>query len=240
MVDLVIEIRRKMPRLGVKKLYHILKSDLEKSGKIGRDRLFDILRKHGLLVERKKSYTRTTNSFHRFYRHSNLLKNSNITVPDQCFVSDITCIRTERDFVYLFLLTDYFSRKIVGWNLSIDLSLKGGLSALQMALRQRINKDTDLIHHSDRGIQYCSNQYVDMLKEHDVRISMTEASHCYENALAERVNGILKDEFLLDGTFKDFEQAQRAVKEAITVYNDLRPHWSLNLQVPSEVHRRAA
>jgi transposase InsO family protein len=239
-LDLVFEIRRKMPRLGGKKLYHLLRSDLQKVGKIGRDKFFAILRKHGLLVERKRSFTRTTHSFHRFYKYNNLLKDSTITAPNQCYVADITYIRTEGNFVYLFLLTDYFSRKIVGWSLSKSLSIEGGLLALKMAFKQRGKPDFSLIHHSDRGIQYCSNAYVDLLKKQDSLISMTEENHCYENSLAERVNGILKDEFYLGSTFKNFEQAQKAVSEAVETYNEYRPHWSLGLKTPAEVHKQAA
>jgi transposase InsO family protein len=239
-LDLVLEIRRQMPRLGGKKLYHLLQADLEKIGKIGRDKFFSILRKHGLLVERKKSFTQTTDSYHRFHKYDNLLKNSEITAPNQCYVADITYIRTEGKFVYLFLLTDYFSRKIVGWSLSRSLSIEGGLEALQMALKARGNQDFALLHHSDRGVQYCSNDYVRLLRKYHSQISMTEENHCYENALAERVNGILKDEFYLGSTFKDFEQAHKSVRQAIKTYNELRPHWALGLKVPAEVHRQVA
>jgi transposase InsO family protein len=240
-LDLVLELRRRMPRLGGRKLYHLLQSDFVCLGfKIGRDKFFDFLQRHGLLVERKKRFTRTTHSFHRFYKYNNLLKDSDITAPNECFVADITYIRTDGGFVYLFLLTDYFSRKIVGWSLSNSLSIEGGLQALKMALKQRKGASGSLIHHSDRGVQYCSRDYVGLLTKHGSRISMTEENHCYENAVAERVNGILKDEFFLSDTFRDFNSAHKAVKEAVQTYNNLRPHWSLGLKVPAEVHRQAA
>lgn len=228
-----------MPRVGGKKLYSILEKDLHSIGKIGRDKLFDILRKNNLLVKRKKSYTRTTDSYHRFYKYKNLLYDKPLTRPNECYVSDITYLRTDNGFVYLFLITDAYSRKIVGWNLSHSLAIEGGLRALRMALRQR-KTTAPLIHHSDRGIQYCCNAYIKELNKHKVSISMTEENHCYENSLAERVNGILKDEFLLDSTFKNYNQTLRAVKQAITTYNQLRPHWSLDLKTPDEVHLKKA
>lgn len=159
-----------------------------------------------------------------------------ITRPNQVWVSDITYIRTLNGFVYLFLITDLYSRKIVGWSLSRSLSIEGGLKALQMALRSRKDKSLSLIHHSDRGVQYCSKEYVKMLQDANIGISMTEENHCYENAVAERVNGILKNEFYLDATFNNFKQALSAVISGIMIYNEKRPHWSLNLQTPSQVH----
>lgn len=191
------------------------------------------------LLHVKKSFTRTTNSFHRFYRYNNLLYNKALIRPDECYVSDITYLRTESGFVYLFLITDVFSRKIVGWDLSRNLSIEGGLQSLKKVLRGR-NKNVSLIHYSDRGTQYCSKDYVKMLCNYKVAISMTEENHCYENSKAERVNGILKDEFLLDATFKDYPQALHAVRQAIETYNDVRSHWSLALKTPNEVHSKSA
>ncbi len=197
-LKLVHSVRAKQPRVGGKKLYRHLSLDLHLLGKIGRDKFFDILRQNDLLVARKKSYTKTTNSYHRFYKWNNLIKEQVFTQSNQCWVSDITYIRTEKKFVYLFLVSDLYSRKIVGWNLSDSLSIEGGIKALQMALRQRKNKTLPLIHHSDRGVQYCSKEYVNWLQKNKISISITEDNHCYENSVAERINGILKDEFLLD------------------------------------------
>lgn len=238
-LDLVREIRHQMPRIGGKKLYHMIKDKLSEIGKIGRDKFFDILRRNGLLVERKKSFTRTTNSFHRFYKYKNLLYEKILTRPNECYVSDITYLRTESGFVYLFLITDAFSRKIVGWDLSRSLSIEGGLKSLKKALRGR-DKNVSLIHHSDRGIQYCSKDYVKILGKYKVEISMTQQNHCYENSKAERINGILKDEFLLDATFRDYAQTLRAVRQAIETYNSVRPHWALALKTPNEVHSKSA
>lgn len=238
-LDLVREVRSQMPRIGGRKLYYMLGKELSQIGKIGRDKFFDILRRNDLLVGQKKSFTRTTNSFHRFYKYKNLLYDKALERPNECYVSDITYLRTEGGFVYLFLITDAFSRKIVGWNLSHSLSIEGALKALKMALRGR-DKSVSLIHHSDRGVQYCSNDYVKLLFKYRVAISMTQENHCYENSKAERVNGILKDEFLLDATFKDYLQTLRAVKQAIEIYNELRPHWALGLKTPNEVHSKQA
>lgn len=237
--QLVNGIRRYQPNIGGKKLYHLLKADLYKfNGGIGRDKLFDILRKHRLLVKRRKKYVYTTNSFHRFRVYKNSLKDKILTGPNQSCVSDITYLRIRTGFVYLFLITDAYSRKITGWSLSNSLSIEGGLKALNMAIKQCADT-TGLIHHSDRGIQYCSHDYVALLKQHKMTISMTEENHCYENAIAERVNGILKQDFLLDETFASKSIAEQAVKEAIDTYNTRRPHWSLNLCTPEQIHMAA-
>lgn len=235
-VEFVQEKRRELPRLGGRKLYHLLKDELSQIGKIGRDKFFEILGRNGLLVEPKKSYTRTTNSFHRFHKWKNQIKDLLVTRPNQIWVSDITYIRTLRGFVYLFLITDLYSRKIVGWCLSRSLSIEGGLKALKMAFCSRKDKCNSLIHHSDRGIQYCSKDYVKTLQKANIGISMTEENHCYENAVAERVNGILKSEFYLDATFSNFAQALATVGSGIKNYNEKRPHWSLGLQTPSQVY----
>lgn len=237
-IELVQEKRREMSRIGGKKLYYLLKEDLSKVGKIGRDRLFKILRQYDLLVKPKKSYTKTTNSYHRFYKWNNLIKDLKVTRPNQVWVSDITYIRTLGGFIYLFLITDLYSRKVVGWSLSRSLSIEGGLEALKMALRTRKDKSESLIHHSDRGVQYCCNAYVETLLKANIDISMTEENHCYENAVAERVNGILKNEFYLDVTFNNFKQALSTVQSGIHIYNEKRPHWSLELRTPSQVHNQ--
>lgn len=236
-IELVQKERCLLPRVGGKKLYGLVKQEMQADEKIGRDKFFDILRKYELLVKPKRSYTKTTNSYHHFRCWVNQIKDKKMTRPNECWVSDITYLRTMGGFVYLALVTDLYSRKIVGWNLSNSLSIEGALSALSMALRQRKDKTLPLIHHSDRGVQYCCNEYVKRLQENEIIISMTEENHCYENSVAERVNGILKDEFLLDSVFKNYMDTHRAVEDAIRIYNDYRPHWSLNLCTPSAVHQ---
>jgi len=239
-VAIVQQRRKSLPREGVRKLEKSLKDEFAKAQlKVGRDTLFNILRKHNMLTLRKKYSTRTTNSLHRFYKYKNIIKDVKVTGPNQVWVSDITYIRTLKGFCYLALITDMYSRKIVGYNLSDSLELAGCVRALQKALKQS-GKRSSLIHHSDRGIQYCSNVYTQILKRNNIAISMTEDNHCYENALAERVNGILKDEFYLDQTFTDVAHAKRATKNAINLYNEIRLHLSLNFKTPNYVHQYAA
>jgi transposase InsO family protein len=184
----VLSIRKTHPRMGGKKIYYLLK-DLPKELGIGRDKFFEIMREEDLLVKRKKSGIKTTNSYHRFHVYKNELAKTIVRSSNRAWVCDITYIRTSSGFVYLFLLTDVWSRKIVGWSLSNNLSLEGGIKALKKALKQCDNP-AGVIRHSDRGIQYCGNVYTDVLRKHGMCISMTEENHCYENAVAERVNVI--------------------------------------------------
>ena len=239
-VELVRKSRRTLPREGTRKLMKSLHNDFQKQHlKIGRDRLFRILRENELLVRRKRYSSRTTNSYHRFYKYNNIIKNLKINRPNQVWASDITYIRTIDGFCYLALITDMYSRKIVGYDLSDSLELNGCVRALNKAIYQA--KTTNgLIHHSDRGIQYCSNVYTQILKRKKMEISMTEENHCYENAMAERVNGILKDEFYLDQTFTSVAHAKKATKNAIKLYNNKRLHLSLDYKTPNYVHQYAA
>jgi putative transposase len=239
-VELVKEQRKDQPRVGTRKLYEAIQPSLETAQiKIGRDSLFDILRKHKMLVTRKKAYCKTTNSYHRFHKYKNLVKDLEVTKPNQVWVSDITYIRTVKGFCYLALITDMYSRKIVGYDMSDSLELVGCLRALQKALRHA-RPAAGLVHHSDRGIQYCSNQYVRKLKKYKIKISMTEENHCYENAIAERVNGILKDEFYLDQCFFTTDHACIAAKNAIKIYNYKRLHLSLGYKTPNMVFENVA
>jgi len=238
-LQLISHKRNKMPRIGGRKLYRLLYQDLQQlDHPVGRDKFFDILRQNNLLVKRKKRYEKTTNSYHRFNKHNNKISKTILTGPNQAFVSDITYIRTGLKFAYLFLITDAYSRKIVGWYLSHSMGIEGAIKALKMATRQSKGK-CGIIHHSDRGIQYCCNEYVRRMKKYKMEISMTEQNHCYENAIAERVNGILKDEFLLGETWNNFEHARQAVAEAVDTYNNLRPHMSLKFCTPNEKHQAA-
>lgn len=237
----IVQNRRKsLPREGVRKLKKSLKDDFDKANlKVGRDTLFNILRKHNMLTLRKKPSYRTTNSLHRFYKYKNSIKDLEVNRANQVWVSDITYIRTVKGFCYLALITDMYSRKIVGWDLSNSLELSGCVRALNKALYQAKGIE-QLIHHSDRGIQYCSNVYTQILKRKNIGISMTEENHCYENALAERVNGILKDEFYLDQTFDSLTYAKRAAKNAIKLYNEMRLHLSLDYKTPNMVYLKTA
>jgi transposase InsO family protein len=236
-LKLVSQRRKEQPREGGKKLHRALQDDFVNNGlKIGRDKLFDILREHNMLVRPKRSFTRTTHSYHHFHRYTNLIKGSVPTEPNQVWVSDITYVRLVRGFCYMALITDVYSRKIVGYDISDSLELAGCLRALQKALRQA-RPAGPLIHHSDRGVQYCSHQYVRLLKKNGIRISMTEEDHCYENAIAERVNGILKDEFFIDQTFYNLDIAKKACKNAIYVYNTKRLHLSLGYKTPDSMFK---
>lgn len=224
--------RRQQPRVGTRKLHLMLQNI---GIHIGRDRLFEILRDRHMLVPKRKRYTKTTDSRHPFRHYPNLIKDIVVKHPDQVYVSDITYIYTLEGFQYLSLITDYYSRKIVGYDLSSSLSIEGSIRALKMALRQ--TKDTSrLIHHSDRGVQYCSKDYINILKKHSIQISMTEQDHVYENALAERVNGILKDEFCLGDTLQSSDVAKELVRESVKIYNQQRLHMSLNYQTPESVY----
>ncbi|TVZ59229.1 transposase InsO family protein [Flavobacteriaceae bacterium MAR_2010_105] len=239
-INIVKKRRKSLPREGVRKLKISLDDEFTKANlKVGRDTLFNVLRQHDMLTLRKKYSARTTNSYHRFYKYSNIIKDIEVTRPNQVWVSDITYIRTIKGFCYLALITDMHSRKIVGYDLSDSLELKGCVRALNKAIYQAKNIK-QLIHHSDRGIQYCSNVYTQILKRKKIDISMTEENHCYENALAERVNGILKDEFYLDQVFTDVQHAKRATKNAINLYNEIRLHLSLDYKTPNMVYLKTA
>lgn len=237
LLEEIRKIRFRQPRIGGRKLYHLLKPFMDSLGlKLGRDRFFAFLREHDLLLDSQKRRVQTTNSRHRFHRYGNLIKELPITGANQVYVADITYIRTLEGFSYLSLLTDAYSRKIVGYDLSRSLSIEGVMRSLENALQKHSGKIQGLIHHSDRGIQYCSYAYTDELKAHGIKISMTEKDHVYENALAERVNGILKDEFMLGETLVNHQVASKMVAQAIEIYNNERPHQSLNYRTPSSVH----
>lgn len=238
-VELVKEERKDQPRVGARKLYEALQTFfIQENLKVGRDKLIEILREHDMLVKRKKASCKTTDSYHRFHKYNNLVKDMEVTAPNQVWVSDITYIRTINGFCYLALITDMFSRKIVGYDISDSLELTGCLRALKRALKTA-RPAVGLVHHSDRGIQYCSNQYVAILKKQKIKISMTEENHCYENAMAERVNGILKDEFYLDQCFFNTSHACIAAKNAIDIYNSKRLHLSLGYKTPDYVFKSA-
>ena len=224
----------------MRKLIKSLVDEFTKANlKVGRDTLFNVLRKHNMLTLRKKYSSRTTNSLHRFYKYKNIIKDVEVTRPNQVWASDITYIRTVKGFCYLALITDMYSRKIVGYDLSDSLELNGCVRALQKAIYQAKNLK-GLIHHSDRGIQYCSNVYTQILKRNKIDISMTEENHFYENPLAERFKGILKDKFYLDQTFTNIAHAKKATKNAINLYNQIRLHLSLDFKTPNMVYKLTA
>ena len=206
---------------------------------LGRDRLFRTLRERRLLVVPKKRYQRTTYSNHSYAVAPNRVKGLSIERPQQVVVSDITYITLAKGFAYLFLVTDAFSRKILGYHLSRDLGHHSALLALDSALTS-IPDPKGMIHHSDRGCQYCCHEYLRFLASYGVVPSMTDECHCYQNAIAERVNGILKIELDLDALFPSFDCARSAVDHAIHIYNTERTHWSLGLKTPEQVYSSAA
>lgn len=235
---MVLEIRQRLPRLGTRKLYYLLKPELLREGiKLGRDGLFEYLRQQRMLIAPKRSYTKTTHSKHWMRKHPNLLADLKLHRPEQVFVSDMTYLESDEGVHYLSLVTDACSRKIMGHKLSHDMRAVHPNAALKKAVAQRVT-DAPLIHHSDRGLQYCSALYQETLAKSRIQPSMTDGYDCYQNALAERINGILKQEFLLYRC-KSFAELKRLVEESIDAYNRLRPHLSLGMKTPEEVHKKA-
>jgi len=237
-MNLVNQQRRMMPRIGTRKLYNLLKPQFDHLAiKIGRDNFFSVLRKNGMLVKRRKSFHRTTNSNHYFTKHPNRIKDISVTKPEQVWVSDITYIKCVEGHYFLSLVTDLYSKRIMGFNLSDNMKAVNAIDALKMAIRNRRFPGRELIHHSDRGLQYCCNDYINTLTKHEIKSSMTQSYDPYENAVAERINGILKDEFGIGDGFITFSQAQREIKYAIKTYNSKRPHLSCNFLTPINAHR---
>ncbi|MFA0662541.1 IS3 family transposase, partial [Vibrio splendidus] len=229
----VKEQRMMHPRIGTRKIKYLLaQNDIE----IGRDRLFSLLRMNRLLVQNRRAYHRTTNSNHRFYCHPNRVKEGLIPErPEQLWVADITYLATRRGSTYLSLVTDAYSRKIVGYHISDDMKARTVKQAFLNALKERKNTG-ELVHHSDRGVQYCSVEYQELHRQYDVSCSMTDGYDCYQNALAERINGILKMEYLLNKP-NDLDEAKKMVAESVKIYNEYRPHTALKYKTPDEVHR---
>jgi transposase InsO family protein len=235
-LDMVAQVRRELPGLGIHKLYKCLYQPLRSSGiAMGRDKLNTLLRSHGLLITKRKRQPKTTQSNHWFRKYSNLVKTVKVTASEQVWVADITYVNIGYDFNYLSLVTDAYSRKIMGYHLHPQLTSEGTLKALKMALLNR-STNSYLIHHSDRGVQYCSYEYVELLRKNSIEISMTEFGEAYENPIAERVNGILKTEFGLGQVFKSRSQALMSVERSIAAYNQLRPHMSCNWLTPEAAH----
>lgn len=236
----VKRIRKDLPRIGTDKLYFLLADFLNNNNiKMGRDKLYALLRAHNLLIKRSKRRAVTPNSNHPFYKYANLVKDFIPARPNELWVSDITYVLLPGKFAYLSLITDAYSKKIVGWSLQENLQSKGPLEALKMALEHSRRKLDYLIHHSDRGTQYCSHEYTKRLKKHEIGISMTRDGDPGENAIAERVNGTIKNEFYCRG-FLSFPLAQEGIAKAIHAYNQLRPHASCDYMTPAQAHSKKA
>jgi putative transposase len=238
LAGLVQRERRLQPRLGTRKLYHLLKSELDEAGvPMGRDRMFEELRKRDLLLQPiPAQYPHTTQSYHNLPVFRNGIRGKELAAPNQVWVSDLSYLRTVEGFLYLALITDKYSRKIVGWHVGDSLEAVGCVRALDRALAD-LPEGSQPIHHSDQGSQYCCHEYVRRLQERGLSVSMTEVNHCAENALAERMNGILKQEYGLGAEFPSKAAACQAVPQGIKLYNSRRPHTSLGMKTPEEVHR---
>jgi len=235
----VKQLRKEQPRLGTRKLYHLLsEANQLDEVKVGRDKFFNILRNNGLLVKRRRKHVQTTDSSHPYKKYPNLIKEYVPSGPEQIWVTDITYLSVIGGYVYLSLVTDYYSKRIMGYHVHPTLETNGPLEALKMALKNRIYPASKLIHHSDRGIQYCCHEYTGFLDKHQIQISMSAKGNPYENAVAERVNGILKSEFYLDRYFKNIVQVQQVVKETVPIYNQKRPHNSCGNLTPEQAHSR--
>lgn len=236
-VEMIAAIRMVMPRIGTRKLYYLLVDKLRVL-KIGRDKFFGILRANHLLVEARRSYHVTTDSHHRFRKHKNLILEMSIIRPEQVWVSDITYIGKREKPCYLSLVTDAYSKKIMGYCVADNMSTESSVMALKMAVKNRKNNTTSLIHHSDRGVQYCSDGYQKVLLKNKIHCSMTNNGDPYENAVAERVNGILKQEFAIDTYHLDLDIMKKIVRETIEIYNDKRPHYSNHMLTPTLMHKQ--
>lgn len=236
-LELVRNFRKRMPKTGGVKLHYELASELEKHQiKLGRDKLFEVLRTYGLLIKKTKRVHITTDSKHHFYKSPNLLKELEITHSEQVWVSDITYIKVASNHAYLALVTDAYSKKIMGYSLEGNMKVEMVKDALKMALKNRSFKHPNIIHHSDRGIQYCCPDYSNFATTKGLVLSTTEQYDPYENAVAERVNGILKQELGMGKNLPNLKVAKMMIKEAVQIYNNERPHLSLNLQKPAIAH----
>ena len=225
-----MRVRQEQPRLGTRKLHYILKSEL----RVGRDKLFEILRKEQMLITKRRKYVKTTNSKHWMRTYADSSKQLELKQPEQLWVADITYLSTREETLYLHLVSDAYSKQIMEFTLSKDLKAETTVKALRIALSRRFYQDRNIVHHSDRGLQYCSRAYIEELRRNKCQISMTQNGSPYDNAVAERINGILKDEFYCDEKFDSFKQAKKHVEQSILIYNTRRPHLSCSMLTPAQ------
>ncbi len=235
-LTMVKKIRETQKRTGGRKLLAMLRERMNQEQLMGRDAFFSLLREEGLNVRKRKFRAVTTNSYHWLHKYPNLIKELSLERANHVWVSDITYINTDNGFLYLYLVTDAYSRKIIGWHLSDNLVSDNAILALFMAISQLPADCKEIIHHSDRGIQYCSHKYVRILESNGIKISMTENGDPYENAIAERVNGILKTEWLYDMDLHDYKESREAIAEIIRIYNTERLHSSIEMLTPDQAH----
>lgn len=236
--ELVLAERKKMPRIGTRKIHYLISEKLEREGlKFGRDKLFELMRNHGLHIRPRRRYTQTTMSKHWLRKWPNIIKGRKAKAVDEIRVSDITYIKTMEGNCYLNMVTDQFSRKIIGHALADNMETASMIKALKMAIASRSQQQSSTIHHSDRGLQYCSNEYANLTESNNIQLSMTDNGDPYENALAERMNRTIKEEFGLDVLLKNKNQAQQLIEEGIFLYNNKRPHLALNMLTPQQVYQ---
>ncbi len=230
--------RKLLPRVGTRKLYYMIKEDLDQVGiRFGRDKLFDLLRVNDLLIKPRRRYTKTTMSKHWLRKWPNLIKNTRAMSIDEIWVSDITYLKTKHGNCYLNMVTDAYSRKIMGYAVAENMETESMIDALKMATRNRKNTGLPTIHHSDRGLQYCSKEYSWLCNKNNIQLSMTENGDPYENALAERMNRTIKEEFGMDKILSDRQIVKKLVEESIFLYNHKRPHLALNMKTPEQVYQ---
>lgn len=234
---MVNEIRAKMPRVGTRKLYHILQEPLKELN-VGRDRLFAILRANQMTITPKRTYRVTTNTHHRFRKHKDLICDMQITHPEQVWVADITYLGQRNNCLYLCFVTDAYSKKIMGYDIADSLDTSGVKRALTMACNNRSYPQQKLIHHSDKGLQYCANDYQLLLNNNKIMCSMTQQYDPYSNAVAERINGIIKNEFNLEDYQLDKKLMKVLIEEVVNIYNQQRPHFSCSMLTPNQMHKQ--
>lgn len=235
--QLVDRERKLLPRTGTRKVYYLIRDDLQKQGlKFGRDKLFALMRFYDLQVKPRRRYAQATMSRHWLRKWPNIIKEKIVERPDEIWVSDITYLKTQQGNCYLNMITDKFSRKIVGYAVADNMETQSMIEALKMAVSQRVDPAQPTIHHSDRGLQYCSNEYALLTQKNNIRLSMTENGDPYENALAERMNRTIKEEFGLDKVLATKELAMQLVAESIFLYNQKRPHLALKMKTPDQVY----
>ena len=239
-LKLVSGLRKDHPQMGVRKIYHLIKNDMDSQQiKMGRDALFDLLASEQMLIRKRKRKYVTTNSNHWYKKYPNLIRGFTPNRPNQLWVSDITYIRTSQGFLYLFLLTDAYSKKVMGYQLSKTLESSNAVNCLQDALKKISKPISGLIHHSDRGIQYCSKEYVNLLQDYSIQISMTEKGDPLENPVAERINGIIKQEYIYNELRVNKILSIKQLESSIEKYNNQRPHLSCDMLTPEQAHLRS-
>lgn len=237
-LELVCKVRKILPKAGTRKIQGKIAEDLASKGvKCGRDKLFSFMKSYNLLIVPPKQYVQTTFSKHWMRKYPDIFKGLTVTAPEQVWVSDITYIKTLEGTSYLTMITDVFSRKIVWFNVSQNMTAVECAKALKQAIKSRMYIDNRIIHHSDRGLQYCSKEYVETAIKANIQMSMTETSSPYDNALAERMNRTIKEEFCLNNRLLSNEVLTKVISESVEIYNSYRPHLSLKYYTPNEIHK---